>query len=84
MCGSGSGVELSLIHILIPELQGRFPIRVELENLDKETFLDQIGWFCRMKSSRPDKQNMICLDPVSSTHLENPRHLSAEFLQFWR
>lgn len=24
---------------LIPELQGRFPIRVELENLDKETFL---------------------------------------------
>lgn len=24
---------------LIPELQGRFPIRVELENLDKETFV---------------------------------------------
>lgn len=24
---------------LIPELQGRFPIRVELENLDKDTFL---------------------------------------------
>lgn len=24
---------------LIPELQGRFPIRVELENLDRETFL---------------------------------------------
>ena len=25
---------------LIPELQGRFPIRVELENLDKETFVE--------------------------------------------
>lgn len=24
---------------LIPELQGRFPIRVELENLDKDTFV---------------------------------------------
>ena len=24
---------------LIPELQGRFPIRVELENLDRDTFL---------------------------------------------
>ena len=24
---------------LIPELQGRFPIRVELDNLDKETFV---------------------------------------------
>ena len=37
---SGSGA----LHIakptdLIPELQGRFPIRVELENLDKETFV---------------------------------------------
>lgn len=53
---------------LIPELQGRFPIRVELENLDKETFvkilepfqenalLKRIRRFWKQKGSKSNSQ----------------------------